>query len=472
MGVKLVPALVALAVGLAIRFVIPIPTGVSAQAWSLLAIFAATIVGLLSDPLPIGAWATVCVTVALATQTLSFAQAFSAMTNEVIWLIVASFFFAKGFEKTGLGTRIANLAVSVMGHSTLGLALGLGVAEAVVAPAMPSTSARAGGIFMPVIKSLSASLGSQPGDDSRLRAGAFLVQSQFQTSMHSSNLFATGAAQNLLCIKLAAEAGATVPSPFITWLQGAVVPALIGIVLTPVLVYALAPPQLRETGNAPAEARQRLAALGPMGRDESIMAGTMVLAVTLWVFGDKIGVAPVVAALVGLSVLLVSGVLTWKECLDYNPAWDTLIWFAVLISMSSALGTLGLIGSFSDFAGGALTSLGLPTMALFAALHVLFWGVHYLFASQTAHIGALYAAFLTLMLAAGVPPLLAAMSLAYNQNLFGSMTHYASGQAAVYCGAGYTRSGEVFKVGAALGLMSMALYGTVGMAWWRVLGWW
>lgn len=53
--------------------------------------------------------------------------------------------FLQGFEKTGLGERIANLFVRAMGKSTLGLALGLNVAETILAPAMPSTSARAGG---------------------------------------------------------------------------------------------------------------------------------------------------------------------------------------------------------------------------------------------------------------------------------------------------------------------------------------
>lgn len=34
-------------------------------------------------------------TTAVATKTLTFAQAFTAFTNDVIWLIVVSFFFAK-----------------------------------------------------------------------------------------------------------------------------------------------------------------------------------------------------------------------------------------------------------------------------------------------------------------------------------------------------------------------------------------
>jgi DASS family divalent anion:Na+ symporter len=54
-----------------------------------------TIAGLVLEPLPVGAWAFLSATVAIATKTLSFTSAFTAFTNDVIWLIVVSFFFAK-----------------------------------------------------------------------------------------------------------------------------------------------------------------------------------------------------------------------------------------------------------------------------------------------------------------------------------------------------------------------------------------
>jgi len=58
---------------------------------------------------------------------------------------------------------VANMFVAACGKSTLGLAYGLSVAEALLAPAMPSTTARAGGIFMPIINSLSLAADSKPG---------------------------------------------------------------------------------------------------------------------------------------------------------------------------------------------------------------------------------------------------------------------------------------------------------------------
>lgn len=82
------------------------------QAWSLLSIFVSTILGLVLDPLPVGAWAFIAVTVAVATKTLTFAEAFAATNNEIIWLIVVSFFFAK--VGLGVGT-VGTQGVGVVG---------------------------------------------------------------------------------------------------------------------------------------------------------------------------------------------------------------------------------------------------------------------------------------------------------------------------------------------------------------------
>ncbi len=179
-GVKPLPFVVSVGVGLALRYLVAKPVAVTTQAWQLLAIFLSTITGLVLSPLPVGAWAFLGLTVAVVTKTLTFGAAFGAFTNDVIWLIVISFFFARGFVKTGLGDRIATYFVKILGKSTLGLSYGLVVSEALLAPAMPSTTARAGGVFLPIIKSLSLSAGSRPNDKSSKKLGSYLVQSQFQ----------------------------------------------------------------------------------------------------------------------------------------------------------------------------------------------------------------------------------------------------------------------------------------------------
>ena len=94
---------------------------------------------------------------------LTPAMAFARAPTSQHMAAVSDVWSLQGFQKTGLGERVANMFVAACGKSTLGLAYGLSIAEAVLAPAMPSTTARAGGIFMPIINSLALSSGSEPG---------------------------------------------------------------------------------------------------------------------------------------------------------------------------------------------------------------------------------------------------------------------------------------------------------------------
>lgn len=466
------PLVISVSVGLIIRFFVPKPIEVTTQAWQLLAIFLSTIAGLVLSPLPVGAWAFLGLTTSIVTKTLTFSTAFSAFTSEVIWLIVISFFFARGFVKTGLGDRIATYFVKWLGKSTLGLSYGLTISEALIAPAMPSTTARAGGVFLPIIKSLSLSAGSLPGEPSAKKLGSYLVQSQFQSAGNSSALFLTAAAQNLLCLKLAEELGVIISSPWVTWFKAASLPAIVALLATPFVLYKLYPPETKDTPDAPAMAMKKLKNMGPVTRNEWVMVATMVFAVSLWVFGDALGIASVVAAMLGLSILLLLGVLDWDDCLSEKSAWDTLAWFAVLVGMAGQLTNLGIVTWMSNCVAITLQSFSLSWPAAFVILQASYFLIHYIFASQTGHVGALYSAFLAMHLASGVPGVLAALALAFNTNLFGSITHYSSGQAAVYYGAGFVDLPDIFKLGFVMALVNAGIWGVVGTLWWKFLGLW
>jgi DASS family divalent anion:Na+ symporter len=344
------------------------------------------------------------------------------------------------------------------------------LSEALISPAMPSTTARAGGVFLPIILSLSKQAGSLPGATAR-KLGAFLVQAQLQSCAHSSALFLTAAAQNLLALKLAAEVtGVPLSNPWVTWFVAASVPALVSLLVTPLAVFKLLPPELKDTPEAPDAARARLAAMGPPSRDERIMVATMALAVTLWVFGEALGVPSVLAAMIGLCLLLIGGVLQWSDCLAERSAWDTLMWFAVLVGMSGQLNALGLVRFVSDAVASSLTAMNLSWPLVAVIMNGAYFAMHYIFASQTAHVGALLAACLGVMTVAGVPPVLGTLTLAYTTNLFGAITHYSSGQAAVYYGAGYTDLPTTFRLGAICAALNLSIWGGVGAVWWKIIG--
>jgi DASS family divalent anion:Na+ symporter len=91
---------------------------------------------------------------------------------------------------------------------------------------------------------------------------------------------------------------------------------------------------------------------------------------------------------------------------------------------------------------------------------------------MTAHITALYPAFLAAMLAGGVPPLLAALALAYFSNLNACLTHYGTGSAPVYFADGYVSQGTWWKLGFLISVLNLIIWLGVGLPWWKAVGLW
>ena len=115
------------------------------------------------------------ITATSLTGTLTIEQSVSGFGQRVIWLIVIAFFVSRGFIKTGLGARIAHLFMAAVGQTSLGLAYSLVAADLTLAPAMPSNTARAGGVLFPIVCSIARSYGSHPDDKTARRIGAFLI---------------------------------------------------------------------------------------------------------------------------------------------------------------------------------------------------------------------------------------------------------------------------------------------------------
>ncbi len=454
-------------VGAALWFV-PVPSGVQPRGWHLLAVFVATIVGIILRPLPMGATAFVAAAFAVLSGTLTISEATAGFGSTVVWLVVAAFFIATAFVKTGLGTRIAYHFMRILGGRSLGLAYGLVATDLVLAPAIPSNTARAGGVIYPILKSLCASLGSDAAQGTERRIASFLTFTAYQGVVVTSAMFLTAMAANPLATELAAQQGVEITWQL--WALAASVPGAVSLVAVPLVIYRLYPPEVVRTPEAPELARQRLGEMGAMKRNEGILLIVFILLLGLWIFGDLLGVHATATAMAGVGTMLVTGVLDWDDVLKERSGWDTLIWFAVLVMMASQLGELGVLDWFSDRVSGVLADgHWLPA---FLSLSLIYFYAHYFFASATAHVSAMYAPFLALALAVGTPPLLAALLLAFFSNLFAGLTHYGTAPAPILFGSGNVGIGAWWTLGALISVVNIAIWLGVGSLWWSLLGLW
>ncbi|WP_133011452.1 anion permease [Marinomonas flavescens] len=484
-GVKIVPGIVSIGLALLIWFVVPVPEGVSVNAWHLLALFVATVVAIIGKVMPIGALAILAITLVAITGVTNdspsgaIKDALSGFSNSLIWLIGIAIVISRGLAKTGLGNRIGYYFISLFGKKTIGIGYALALSELVIAPVTPSNTARGGGIIHPIMKSIASSFGSSPEDGTSRKIGHYLALVNYHINPITSAMFITATAPNPLIVKLIADAtGASISISWGTWALAALLPGLVCIALVPLVIYAIYPPEIKSTPDASRYAKSKLAEMGVMSYGEKVMVAVFALLLLLWagvpamLLGPEFAVNTTAVAFLGLSVLLISGVLSWEDVLKEKSAWDTVVWFSALVMMATFLNKLGLVHWFSTVVQSNIEQFNLSWGVSVVILVAVYFYVHYFFASTTAHITAMFAAFYAAGLALGAPPLYLGLLLAGASSLMMSLTHYATGTSPIIFGSGYVSMEDWWIMGFIMSVVNLAVWGIVGGLWWKVLGYW
>lgn len=494
---KIMQSAVCIFIVLLFYFVIPVPKELTPHAWQLTGFFIATILAIIFKIFPIGAIAMIAIAyVAISgitvfeTKTLedgtkiivdatnakkSIANALSGFSNSLIWLIGASIMISRGIIKTGLGSRIAYYVISVLGNKTLKIAYSLVFSEAILAPVTPSNTARGGGIIHPITKSICKSYDPEEKDHSKI--STFLALVNYQTNPITSAMFITATAPNPLVVDFIAKAaGSDFHISWGQWALGMFIPAVVCLIVMPLVVYFIQKPKITETPNAKEFAKQKLAELGKVKKSEYIMIGIFLTLLCLWagvagyLFGIKID--PATTAFIGLALALLTQVITWDDVLNEKSAWDTVTWFAALVMMAEFLNKLGVAKYFASIIEKAMLDMGIGWPVAIVILAAVFLYTHYFFASTTAHISAMFLAFYSVGVSLGAPPLLFGFLMAASANLMMSLTHYATGTAPVIFGSGYATIKQWWGVGFVVSVVNFLIFLLIGGVWWKVLGYW
>jgi divalent anion:Na+ symporter, DASS family len=434
----------------------------------LFAIFAATIIALVAQPVRMAVSVLFAMTLLALTGTLTPARVLAGFGNVTVWLIFTAFLFSRAVTQTGFGMRVGYLFIERFGRTPLRLGYSLAAADLVLAPFIPSDTARGGGVVYPITRSVASAFGSEPGPTAG-KIGSFLMLVSFHTTYPASAMFLTGMAANPLMAEFARNIG-HVDLTWGRWLAGSIVPGLLTLGIVPWLLLRLVRPEMRHTEGARTMAREELARRGPMKRAEKWLVAIMLGVMAGWVTSPWHGVSNTFVALSGLCALLLARVIDWDDLLAEHRAWDALIWFAPLVMMSDAMNENGAIKVLSGGLFAGVHGWAWPLAML--ALVTSYCYVHYGFASMTGQVTALYPAFLAATLAAGVPPMMAALALAYFSNLNAAMTHYGTGSAPVFFGAGYVRQGDWWRTGFLISLVNLAIWLGIGPLWWKLVGIW
>lgn len=456
-----------MALFLVLAFLVPHPAAVTPQGWRTFAIFVCVIAGMAVQPMP-GAALVVLGLTAMTANGTPMREALGGFAEPSVWLVLAAMLMARAILDSGLARRIALLFIRQFGGSSLGIAYALVMTDVTLASGVPSITARSAGMVLPVGRSIAELLGSTPGPTAP-RLGRFLLAAMYQGSAVACAMFFTGQASNVLAAGLALKI-AKVDVTWSGWLVAALLPGLVSCLVVPWVVYKTVPPEITRTPEAAAFAARELVALGPIRRQEGVTLAVFTAVGLLWLTTGLHRLDVTFVALLGLGVMLVAGTLRWENIVAERAAWDVYIWYGGLLKMGELLNATGVPTAFATSVGGVLGGLGwFPVLLLVLLLY--FW-THYAFASITSHMLALFPPFATLLIGVGVPPLLAVYSLMCLTNLPAGLTHYGTTTGPILFSQGYVTLAEWWRAGAWAGAANLAIWLTVGLAWWRVLGFW
>ncbi len=443
----------------------PTPPHLPVNAWHYFALFSAVIAGLMLEPIPaagvgfVGMAFAAAMRLAAPEPEASLRLALSGFANGTVWLVFAAFMFALGYERSGLGRRIALALVRRLGGHTLGLGYAVTLADLALAPFTPSNTARSAGTIYPILRNIPPLYDSQPGPTAR-RIGAYLIWTEFAATAITSSMFLTSLAPNLLARGLVEK---TIGYRFsmAEWILGFLPAGVLLIAATPWLIYAVYPPEVTQSDRVPRWAARELAQMGRVSAREWTMAGLALGAVGLWVGGGAF-LDPTTTALVVISLMLALRIVSWQEVVAHKDAWNVLVLLASLVGLAEGLNRVGFVAWFA--VGAARGMSGLPPMVVMAGLVVVFFAVHYMFASITAHVTAMLPVVLAAgMRVPGLPVRPFALLLCCSLGLMGIITPYATGPAPVFFGSGYVSRKEFWTLGFLFGLFFLIVWMGIGI---------
>lgn len=468
------------AVGVAVAL-LPVPAGLDQPAWYYVALFVAVILALITEPLPPSAIGFIGVTLAAAAglpfpaaeravpdfrlPAESVRWALSGFSNGTVWLIFAAFVFAMGYETTGLGRRVALLMVKVLGRRTLGLGYAVALSDLVLAPFTPSNTARSAGMIFPVVRNIPELYGVRRTGAPQ-PFGTALMWIAFATTCITSSMFVTALAPNLLLLDIARTTTGVVIG-WTDWFVGFLPVGTLLLLVVPWLTFRMHPCDATTHAEVPEWAARELIVMGPVSRRELGMATLAVLSLTLWIFAGAVVDATLVA-MVAVSLMLVTRIVSWEDVLRNTAAWNVLAWFATLVVLADGLNRVGVVGWLGH--GAATRLAGLPPLVVMTVLVALFFLMHYVFAGITAHAAAMAPVFVAAGASVdGLPVRTFVMLLGFSLGIMGVLTPYATGPAPVYYGCGFISRREFWRLGLVFGLLFLTALLGVGLPWLQVV---
>lgn len=451
-------------------WMVPTPSGLKTQTWHVVALYIALLIGIVVKPFsePI----ITLIIIGIMSMFIDPKITYSGYGTDMAWFILSVCIVCAAFVKTGLGRRIAYNLLTRFGKTSLGVGYMLMIVDLILSPATGSNTSRTS-IDYPIFRNIAESVGSTPEKDPR-KLGAYLTMLMYVISMSTAVLFLTGMATNAITASLAQKM-LKVNIDWMTWFKAAIIPAGLVLVLGPIVVYKVYKPDLKDLGDIKPIMKKGLQEMGPMKKEEKILAVLFVLAILGWMFGPQIHFANLtmqIVAFVFLGLTLLFGILNWNDIMGEKGAWNTYIWYGSFYGVASALASQGFYTWLAKLLEGYLKLSQLNGMVAIVVLLLISLVVRYFFVSNTAFVASFYPVLFALALTTKAPIMVVTLLLAFFAGYGSLLTHYGNGAGIYTFATGYCTQKDFWRVGTIMVGVALVVFLCIGLPYWKVIGLW
>lgn len=443
-----------LLVALISNFILQNCTTLSLQGVRMVVIFLTAMVGIILNVCHQILWLFLMIVIASVTGTVNVNNCFSGFTNVVPWLLFAVLSVSSVITSTTLGLRLAYFFMKKFGSSVIGLSYSIAFTELLIAPMLPSNTARAASVGLPLATSLAKYISSNVSGVSEKSIGQYLSVFYSFCNTISSGLFYTAMISNALIPEITASAG--IKFTWGSWFKYMVIPYTIILLLMPIILKILCNPKVAKLDELQKNAEENYDKLGTVSSKEKVILSIFGGMLILWVLADYIHIPVLATTLLGLCTFVFLGILSMKDMLSNYNTFNSMMLLGILISLVNCLVSTGVIDWFNSFISNCLT--GLPTSASYILLTAIYFYAQFFFTGESAKIVALYAPFFTTGLSLGINPIMLAVTLASFSSASDFLATYVCPTSLTMSSIGYVSLQKWVKIGGVMSIIFLSVW--------------
>jgi len=454
-------------VGIIIGYVfanLPVFPGLTEKAMWAIGIFLCTVSFWVADTLPDYVTSILMCLAFAAFKVVPFGTALSSFSGTTFWLLVGALGLSAGVSKSGLLNRLALMVMSKFPLTFKGQTLALMVTGTIMSPLIPSANGKIA-VVAPFATQISDNMGYE-----RKSAGAGGIFSAMFWSLGCVHpLFISASFMGYAVLGL-------IPKEFqggfswMGWFISALPWGITLLVLGYLAIQVLYKPESNQK-LAPEMINDQLSKLGPMTKNEKIVAVILVLTLAFWMTEKMHGISSGIVAMVSTGLLLGFNIFDRQSFRSAIP-WDAAIFMGGILNLSVVFPAL----KIDKWIGATMGPYVLPLLnynifVFFAAVCVIIAVLRFVLASQLATITIFVLLLTPFALEAGINPWIMAFMSYVAINIFFVMYQNIQYATAFYLAGNGTlvTHGQMVKLSAAFMIFSIiGLW--VSVPFWKMMG--